>query len=314
MSGEIAAEESGGRRKRRHKSQAAAFFRQFVANSKAAVGLTLFVVFVILAAFAPVIAPYNPLASQFLPMQAPSAQHLMGTTNTGEDIFSQFVMGARTTMMVGVGAGLLSTVIALAVGMYAGYRGGALDSFLSVFTNLFLVLPSLALLIVIESYVHNSTPIVNGVIIGFTGWAWGARVFRAQTLSLGHREFVVAARLSGKSTLGILATEILPNMISVVATNIMYSCLAAILAESGLAYLGMENLSSMSWGTMLYWADSGGALLNGAWWWFVPPGLGIALVGTSFALMNFAVDQITNPRLRIPRRRRVRRGKQRASA
>lgn len=312
MSAQLTVPEAAGRHRR--KSKTADFFRQFVANPKAAVGLAMFIIFVLLAVFAPVIAPYNPLSSQFLPMESPSAQHWLGTTNTGEDIFSQFVMGARTTMLVGVGAGVLSTVIALAVGMYAGYRGGAADSVLSVFTNLFLVLPSLALLVVIESYVHNSTPTVNGIIIGFTGWAWGARIFRAQTMSLTHRDFVVAARLSGKSTLGILATEILPNMISVVATNIMYSCLAAILAESGLAYLGMENLSSMSWGTMLYWADSGGALLNGAWWWFVPPGLGIALVGTSFALMNFAIDQITNPRLRVQKRRRVRRGRQHASA
>lgn len=274
------------------------FIGMMYKDPRSAVGASLFLLFVLIAIFANLIAPDNPLSTQFDMNLPPSAAHLFGTTTTGQDIFSQFIMGCRTTLIVGVGAGLLSTVIGLIFGMTAGYMRGWIDSILNFVINIFLVLPGLALLIVIESMVQSSTPLINGAIIGLTGWAWGARVFRSQTMSLAGREFVTAARLSGASSFRIMATEILPNMTSVIASNIIFACLGAILAESGLAYLGMESVNSTSWGTMLYWAQSGGAMLNGAWWWFIPPGVGIMLVGLSLALMNFSIDQLTNPRLR----------------
>jgi peptide/nickel transport system permease protein len=195
-------------------------------------------------------------------------------------------------------------LLGLVVGVAAGFLGGVVDTVLNFLVNIFLVLPSLALLIVIESLVKNSTPLLNGVVIGLTGWAWGARVFRAQTMSIAGRDFITAARLSGASDLRIMVTEILPNLMSVLTSNIMYTCLGAILAESGLAFLGLENVQSVSWGTMLFWASQNGATLTGAWWWFVPPGLGIALVGLSLVLMNFAMDRMINPRLRGSGRRR----------
>ncbi len=287
--------------KRRKSRNLGLFFR----NPKAVVGLAIFSIFVLISIFAGVIAPYNPQVSQFLPMQPPSMQNLLGTTSTGQDIFSQFVWGTQTTMIVGVGAGLLSTFIGILVGVYAGYKGGWVDSVLNTISNIFLVLPGLALLILIESYVKNTTPFSNGLIIAVTGWAWGARVFRAQAMSLAGRDFIIAAKLSGASDMRIIFAEILPNMMSIIAANVMYACLGAILAESGLAYLGLENLSSSSWGTMLYWAQAGGAMLGGAWWWFIPPGLAIALVGMSFALMNFSIDQITNPRLRVRKKKKA---------
>lgn len=282
-------------------------------NQKSIVGVCIFLVFLILAVFAPLIAPYDPSATIFDMSSPPSAAHIMGTTSTGQDVFSQFVYGARTTLAIGIGAGVFSTIIALAVGMTAGYVRGITDSILNLISNIFLVLPGLALLIVIESLVRNSTPLINGIIITATGWAWGARVFRAQTMSLSNRDFVVAARLSGASPLRIMATEIAPNMVSVIAANVMYASLGAILAESGLAFLGLEDVQSFSWGTMLYWASQNSALLTGAWWWIVPPGLAIALVGLSLVLMNFAIDQVTNPRLRQETRRK-RHGRKRASA
>ncbi len=280
--------------------------RAFVKNPRAIAGMMILGLFAGLAIFAPLLARYNPQASVFLPMQPPSAAHWFGTTNTGQDLFSQFVWGTQATMMVGIGGGLIMTVLGVTIGMYAGYKGGTVDAILNVLTNIFLVLPTLALLIVIESYIRNTTPLINGLIIGLTGWAWGARVFRVQTMSLVGRDFVVAAKLSGQSDLRIMFTEILPNTYSILASNLMYSCLGSILAEAGLAYLGYENVNANSWGTILYWASSGNAMLTGAWWWFVPPGIAIALVGMSFALMNFAIDQITNPRLKSGKRRRKR--------
>jgi peptide/nickel transport system permease protein len=282
------------------------FLTPFFKNGKALTGLIIFILFILIAIFANVIAPYDPKASNFDMALSPNASHWLGTTNTGQDIFSQFIIGARTTIIVGFGAGIIATVLGLLFGVLAGYRGGWVDSILSFLMNLFLVLPGLALLIVIESYVKNSTPYVNGLIIGLTGWAWGARVFRAQTLSLANRDFVIAAKMSGKSDLNIMFTEICPNMMSIIAGNVMYATLGAVLAESGLAFLGLENINSVSWGTMLYWASTNGAMLTGAWWWFIPPGLGIGLVGMSLVLMNFAIDTITNPRLSQQKRRKRR--------
>ncbi len=287
------------------------FLAPFLKNGKALTGLIIFVIFILVAIFANLLAPYNPKALDFDMALSPNAQHWFGTTNTGQDIFSQFIVGARTTITVGFGAGILATILGILFGVTAGYRGGWVDSILSFFMNLFLVLPGLALLIVIESYVKNSTPYINGLIIGLTGWAWGARVFRAQTMSLANRDFVVAAKMSGKSDLNIMITEICPNMMSIIASNVIYATLGAVLAESGLAFLGLEDINSISWGTMLYWASSNGAMLTGAWWWFIPPGLGIGLVGLSLVLMNFAIDSITNPRLasQKKKKRRKRRDK-----
>ncbi|WP_067621813.1 ABC transporter permease [Alicyclobacillus acidiphilus] len=278
--------------------------RTFVKNPKALIGAIIFLLFVVVAVFAPLIAPYNPSATDFNMLAPPSAAHPFGTTSLGQDVFSQFIMGTRVTMIVGIGAGLLSTVIAILIGVTAGYLGGVADSILNAICNIFLVMPGLALLIIIESYVNNSTPYMNGLIIALTGWAWGARVMRSMAMTIASRDYIAAARLSGASTLRIIVFEIVPNMTSVIASNVMYACLSALLAESGLAYLGYENVASTSWGTMLYWSSQNGAMISGAWWWFVPPGLGIALLGTSFALMNFGIDQVTNPRLRTSRNKR----------
>lgn len=274
-----------------------------LSDGKSATGFVIFLIFLIIAIFAPWIAPYSPREAIYDPNLSPTASHWFGTTNTGQDLFSQFIYGAQTTMIVGFGAGILSTIIGLIFGVVGGYRGGLTDSILSFITNLFLVMPGLALLIVIEAYLKASTPFINGLIIALTGWAWGARVFRSQTMTLAGRDFIAAAKMSGKSPLRIMISEICPNMMNIIAGNVMFATLGAILAESGLAFLGFEDINSTSWGTMLYWASQNAALLRGAWWWFVPPGLGIGLVGLSLVLMNFAMDQITNPRLKVQKRR-----------
>ncbi|WP_186576377.1 ABC transporter permease [Aquibacillus kalidii] len=279
-------------------------FKPFFTNAKSATGFTIFLIFLFIAIFAPLIAPYEPSAAIYLPNLSPTADHWFGTTNTGQDIYSQFIFSARNTMIVGFGAGILSTIIGLIFGVVGGYRGGLTDSILSFVTNLFLVMPGLALLIVIQAYMTASTPFVTGLIIALTGWAWGARVFRSQTMTLANRDFISAARMSGMSSFRIMLTQICPNMMSIIAGNIMFATLGAILAEAGLAFLGFQDINSISWGTMLYWASNNAALIRGAWWWFIPPGLGIGLVGLSLVLMNFAVDQITNPRLKGQKRRK----------
>lgn len=282
------------------------FFKPFFSNGKSATGFIIFLIFLIIAIFAPLIAPFSPSEAIYDPNLSPNGTHWFGTTNTGQDLFSQFIFSARNTMVVGFGAGILTTIIGLIFGVIGGYRRGMTDAILGFVTNLFLVLPGLALLIVIEAYLKASTPFINGLIIALTGWAWGARVFRSQTMTLAGRDFIAAAKMSGKSPIRIMITEICPNMMNIIAGNIMFATLGAILAESGLAFLGFEDINSTSWGTMLFWASSNAALLRGEWWWFVPPGLGIGLVGLSLVLMNFAMDEITNPRLKVQKRRKNR--------
>ncbi|MHB1683687.1 MAG: ABC transporter permease [Bacilli bacterium] len=274
------------------------WLRRLLKNRKARVGLVIMSVFVFIAVFAPWIARYNPQDTNFGLLEAPNAKHWFGTTGLGQDVFSQFVWGTRASLSVGVSASVLSTILAVLFGMFPGYRGGVFDRIMATFTNIFMVIPGLPLMIVAAAYVHETSSLVMILIIGLTGWAGRARVLRSQTMTLANRDFVWVARMSGASDLRILMKEILPNMLSLFAASLMYGILGAILAEAGLEFLGLGNLTAVTWGTMLYWANNGGAVLNGAWWWLMPGGLGIAVFGTSMALMNFALDEVTNPRLR----------------
>lgn len=292
---------------KRDKSRKHMRVKAFFSDPRAIAGMTIFALLAMIGLLAPIIAPYDPNATNFMPFQPPSYHHLFGTTSTGEDVFSQFVWGTRNSMAVGLGASLISTVLAVAIGMYPAYRGGWLDDIMSSFTNMFLVIPGLPLMIVVAAYVPATGLLVITLVIALTSWAGRARVLRAQTMTLATRDFVVAARLSGASHWRILYLEILPNMLSLFVVSMMYGALGAVLAEAGLEFLGLGNVNAVTWGTMLYWSNNGGALLNGAWWWFVPGGLGIALLGTSLALMNFAVDMVSNPRLQAPRKAKGRR-------
>ena len=274
-------------------------------NHKFRWGLTIFILFVLMAVLAPVIAPYSPLRTTFVPVQQPTWKHWLGTTANGQDVLSQVIWGTRISLGVGVAAGVLSIVISIIIGLLAGYRGGWVDKILTTVTNIVLVIPSLPLVIVVAAYVRATGPTTIALVIGFTGWAWGARVLRSQSLSLASRDYVTAAKLQGNGDAYIIRQEILPNMLSLIVANFVYSVLSAILAEAALEFLGFGNVTDVSWGTMLYWANNGQALLSGAWWWFVPPGLAIAMVGASLALMNYGVDEIANPRLATRQKRRA---------
>ncbi len=264
-------------------------------------GLAILLFFVGLAVFAPIFTPYSPTATAFTPMMGPSARHWLGTTASGQDVWSQFLYGGRISLSVGFASGFIATVLAVALGMLPAYLGGWVDTLMATVTNIMLVIPGLPLLIVITAYVHQAGPLTIAVVIALTGWAWGARILRSQTLTLSRRDFVSASRLAGESRWRVLVAEILPNMLSLVVANLVFATIGAILAEASLEFLGLGNPSAVTWGTMLFWANSGGALLSGAWWWIVPPGLAIALVGLGLALVNFGVDQLSNPRLRLNR-------------
>lgn len=276
----------------------ASYILPFWGNRKARTGLLILLFFILVALLAPVIAPYSPVYSGFNSMMPPSPVHWLGTTQDGQDVFSELVFGARISLLVGFIAGVLTTVISLFMGLLSGYLSGGVDEFISYLINVFLVLPGLPLMIILAAY----SP-VKGIdmiifVITFTSWAWGARVLRAQVTTLRTRDYVLAARFAGDSVLRVLFREILPNMMSLVAASFLGAALSAILGEAGLEFLGLGDPTVVSWGTMLYWSQNSGALLQGQWGWVLAPGLCIALLGTSLVLMNFGVDQFANPRLR----------------
>ena len=271
-------------------------------SPKVLIGLGLLLVFVVLAVVGPLIAPYNPsadLAASGTP-QAPSAAHWLGTTQTQQDVLSQLLTGGRSTIVVAFLAGVVATVIAVVVGVTAGYLGGLADDLLSMLANIFLVMPALLLLIVIFGFLPaSSNDLLIGAIIALTGWAWGARVLRAQTLSLRNRDYVESARITGESTVRIIGWEIVPNLLPIIASSFLFTVLYGVGTYTAIAYLGLVNIDPhWSWGGMLFWAQSVNAQVNGYWWWYIPPGLAVALLGTALALLNFGIDEFINPRLR----------------
>lgn len=281
--------------------------RAMRANPKALAGAVLLAVFVVMALFAPLLAPYDPNAQLFQPMASPTAQHILGTTTYGQDIFSQLVWGTRQSLLIGIVAGLVATVISMLIGVTAAYRGGATDHVLSLFTDIFLVLPQLPLMIVIAAYFRGGGMWVLIAVIVITGWAYGARQLRSQALSLRNRDFLESARIRGERTSYIIVFEILPTMVSLIAANFLGAALYSVLAAAGLQFIGLGNIQEISWGTMLYWAENNEALMAGAPLWIIAPGVCIALLGASFALLNYAFDEIGNPALRAVRRKRGRR-------
>lgn len=275
-------------------------------NRLATAGFLLLGIFLLVAIFAPVIAPYDPQQMAVgLIRQGPSAQHWLGTTAVGQDVWSQLVAGTRTSILVGFTVGILSTVLAVLIGSTAGYLGGWVDDVLTVLMNVFLTIPNLPLTIVAASYAaafHVRGTGVIVVVLTLTGWAWGARVKRSQILSLRSRDFVTASKLSGENWFRIMAVEILPNMTSLIASTFIFSVIFAVLAEAALEFIGLGDLSATTWGTMLYWSQNNSALLTGMWWWFLPPGLAIGLFALSLTLIQYVLDEMTNPRLRSERK------------
>ena len=268
--------------------------------AKAKVGAAMLGVFVLVAIIGPSIAPYDPSApipGQALP-HGPTASHLLGTTATGQDVLSQLLVGTRSTVVLGLLTGVIATVLSVVIGMSAGFLGGLPDDGLSLLANVFLVLPALPLLVVILGYLPHSGELPTAIVLSVLGWPWGARVIRAQTLSLRGRDFVAAARESGESNRRIIFYEILPNEIGLIAASFVGTVLYAILTSVALAFLGVADLSHWSYGTMLYWAQNGNAVQLGAWWWYAPPGVCVALLGMSLVLLNFGLDELGNPRLR----------------
>ena len=273
-------------------------------SPKVLIGLALIVGFLVVAIFGTTLAPYDPSRTfsltQSFPLP-PSAHHLLGTTQQQQDVLSQLLVGTRSTVLVAFIAGWIAMVLSVVVGVTAGYLGRLPDDLLSMLANFFLVLPALPLLIVIFGFLktnQGSDDLLIGVVIALTGWAWGARVLRAQTLSLRNRDYVDAARISGERSWRIITFEILPNLIPIVASSFLFTVLYGVGTYTALAFLGLVNPNHWSWGGELFYAQVAGGVSGGYWWLFIPPGLAVALLGAALALVNFGIDEFINPRLR----------------
>jgi peptide/nickel transport system permease protein len=271
---------------------------------KAKVGAVVFGVFVLAAIIGPEVSPYDPSYANPDPsllMAHPSAQHLLGTTQTGQDVLSQLLDGIRQTILLAILVGVIATALSVIVGVTSAFLGGVWDEFLSLVTNVFLVIPALPLLILLLGYLSGRGQWPTIIVLSVLGWPWGARVVRAQTLTIRSRDFIAAARESGEKNWRIITLDIIPNEISLIAASFVNTVLYAIATSVALAFVGLADLNSWSLGTILYWAESQQALQLGAWWWFVPPGLAVALIGTSLVLLNTGIDELGSPRLRASR-------------
>jgi peptide/nickel transport system permease protein len=267
-------------------------------SAKIIAGFGILAFFVLMAIIGPMVAPYDPSAIGPDMLAPPSAAHLLGTTQTGQDVLSQLLDGAGSTLIVGFAAGAIATALSVVVGVSAGYFGGVAEEGLSLLANIFLVIPALPLLVVLTGFLHSTSNLAIAIVIAVTGWAWGARVLRAQTLAVRRQDYVASARAAGERAWRIILLEILPNEVAIAATSFLFTVVVAILTDAYLIYLGLGPINTWSWGSMLYWVQNNEAFTSGAWWWYVPPGLCIALLGTGLALVNFGIDEFINPRLR----------------
>lgn len=271
-------------------------------NGKAVAGLTIIVIFIALALLAPVLYPGDISRIGDGGATMPSAEHLLGTTAKGQDVLGLTLWGSRMSLLVGFVAGLLATTLAVVVGLAAAYFGRVVDDVLSLLTNVFLLIPGLPLLVILAAFLPPGIGTVV-VVLAITGWAGGARVLRSQAMSIRGKDYVAASIVTGERPFRIILRDIMPNMASIVMMTLLGCVIGAIGAQAGLEFLGLGDANTVSWGTNLFWATSDGSLMLGQWWIFVPSGLAIAIVAFALALCNYAVDEITNPRLRRPRRR-----------
>jgi peptide/nickel transport system permease protein len=273
-------------------------FSQLQQNKKAMVGVIILVLIILVAIFAPVLSEYSPTQRVGRPHQPPSLEHWLGTTRLGHDVFTRLVYGARVSLAVGFGAGLMIALIGTVLGIIAGYKGGVVDEVINFFTNLVLVIPNLPLLLVLAAFIGQASPPVIAIILGLTSWAWGVRVTRSETLSIRQRDYVKSAEMLGEPSWRIMAFEIFPNLISIVGINFIGSVIFAVISEATLEFLGLGDPNTVSWGIMLYNAQNASALSVGAWWDLLSPCFALALLGLGLALINFAIDEVANPRLR----------------
>ena len=273
-------------------------------NPKSRFGLLVLAFMIVIAVIAPWISVAHPTDFNILATrQAPSWNHLFGTTDQGSDIFSQVVLGTRRSLILGAAAAVIATTLAATLGILAAYSGGIVDEIVNFLTNVFLVIPTIPLLVVISGYLKARGMTTMILVLGLTLWAFEARILRGQALSLKNRDFVQAAKVAGESTWRIVFGELMPNMISRIAAAFVLVFYVALLVDAGLEFLGLGDTSHVSWGMVLYWAQTNSTVLQGEWWPFLFPGLALVLTVVALVFLLAGIDEVSNPRLRNIKRR-----------
>ncbi|MCB9139217.1 MAG: ABC transporter permease [Caldilineaceae bacterium] len=276
-----------------------AFWRTFRQHPMAMIGLVMLLIAIIAAVCAPLIAPYDPKEIIRITIDdiytRPSPAHWLGTDDAGRDVFSNFIYGARVSLTVGFFASIISIFIGGTIGIVAGFYGGRTENILMRFTDIMLVIPDLPLIVVIVALTRPSlTNII--LVIGLLGWTSTARLVRSQTLSVKARKFVLRAQAVGASRPYIIRRHILPLVLPLIVVNTVLVISLAILNESTLSFLGLGDPTLLSWGQMLNYAFTRGAMSAGAWWALVTPGFGIVWVVLGCTLLGHGLEQALNPR------------------
>ena len=267
-------------------------------DKKAAAGAIILFILLLITAFPTWFTPHDPASEAYPNGIGLSWSHLLGTTSLGQDVFSQVMAGTRQSVLIALIVGFLCTVISVIVGITAAYMGGVIDDGLSLLTDVILVIPTFPLIIVIVGYLKSAGFWLMIFVLVFTGWSYGARQLRVQALSLRNRDYLLAAKARGESSWYVITVEMIPPMTSLIVANFLGAALYALLASAGLQFVGLGNINTESWGTMLYWAQNNEALQSGYPLWALAPGVAIAILGSGLALLNYAFDEVANPALR----------------
>lgn len=273
-------------------------WKQFFTSKLGLIGTMLIVFFVYVAVFAPMIAPYDPFARVAVPFLSPSADHLLGTNDIGQDIFSELVYGTRISLLMGVVSALVATFVGAVIGICAGYFGGRVDAILMRIVDVALTIPMLPLQIVLAAFLGSSYWNII-LVIGLLSWASPARVIRSQVLTVKNRGYIQAVKCLGGKPFYIMIKHVLPQTISIIISQFILLSSRAILMETSLSFLGLGDVTQKSWGIILYYAQAKSAFLTKRWvWWILPPGFCITLLVIAFTYVGNALEDVINPRLR----------------
>jgi peptide/nickel transport system permease protein len=261
-------------------------------------GAGIFAVSLMAAFFYPLLSGTDPLLRSGLPFEPPSGRFWLGTNSEGQDMLSQLLFGLRASLYVGVAAGLIATIAGTLIGVFSGYKGGFIDNLLTMVTNLFLVIPSLIILILVSNSIQNRSLGLVALIIGCTTWTWTARAVRAQAASLRRRDHINLARLNGEGTLKIILKQIVPYILSYVFMAFILQMATGILSEAAISMLGLGPYDTVTLGQILNQAQQNEALINGNWWAFLPATILVSMLTFSLYLVNTSMEGVFNPRLR----------------
>lgn len=285
---------------------------RFLSIGKVQIGLAIIAVFTLTALLGPwfstTVLGMTPQQVDYVHLNGspPSAEHWLGTTSQGQDVLSWMLHGTRTSMLVGFASAVIGTVLTVVIGAWAGFSGGLVDRFLNGTILVFGNFPTFALLFIVAAAFQNANWLLVSIVIGGIEWAGGARQIRAQTMSLRGRDFTTALRTVGESRARIILVEVMPHLLGVISPMFLGLIAAGVNQQAALAFLGIGNPSEPSWGLMINWAMTQNALFRGLWWWFVPPGLALCLIGFATTMVNFGLDEITNPTLSSKRMKLMR--------